>query len=189
MSTEWIMTALTAAYTLLTILIVISNYFMAKATNQQVAELRKQFEEQNRPYICIRFQQIRSGLLCLAIENTGNSPARDVIISINEAFIDKISHEKFNGRLHDLTKSSIFLSPAQAMYCTLGVSSNFDRIKAQPLIADLTYTGNGREYQEHIEIDISAYRWALVYDSPLGDISTRMKDISETLIKIENKIH
>lgn len=186
---EWIMAVSAVAYVIATISIMISNIRMAKATSRQVDELQRQFKEQNRPYISIQFQEVRSGMLCLAIENTGNSPAHDMHIVISEAFIDNVPDSKSREGLRRLAQCAMYLSPGQRMYWEIAGPSDFEAIKAEPLIADMAYTGGGCKYLEHVEINVDAYGSALVYSSPLEDISSWVQRISENLGEISAKLH
>ena len=49
--TDWIMIAITAVYVIATIFICIFNYRSAKATREQLAESKRQFEENNRAFV------------------------------------------------------------------------------------------------------------------------------------------
>lgn len=51
--TDWAMVVLTAIYVLATILICYYNYGATKASRDQAAEMRRQYEEDNRPYITV----------------------------------------------------------------------------------------------------------------------------------------
>ncbi len=51
--TDWVMVVLTAIYVLATILICYYNYGATKASRDQAAEMRRQYEEDNRPYITV----------------------------------------------------------------------------------------------------------------------------------------
>lgn len=187
MTPEWMMAVLTFIYVITTILILVSNNKMADATRRQVDELQKQFQAQNRPYVCVQFETIRNGLLCLSVENTGNTPARNVRVLVNEDFTNKI-HDQQRDRFRKFTETAIYLSPRQKLYCCLGGPSDFSSIKDQTLLLDVTYDGDDDHYQEHIEIDVDGYGWALLYESPLGDISIHIKKISESLESIEKKL-
>ena len=63
--TDWIMIAITAVYVIATIFICIFNYRSAKATREQLAESKRQFEENNRAFVTVTFETIRGSLLVL----------------------------------------------------------------------------------------------------------------------------
>lgn len=176
---EWIIAILTFGYVVATLFIVFSNNRMADATRRQVDELQRQFQAQNRPYVAVGFEDVRDGLICLSIENLGNTPARDIRVSLNEDFISKILNNPIRDGVRKFTKTAIYLSPKQKLYCCLGGPTEFSNYKDQILLLDMTYKGDGHDYQEHIEINIDGYSWAMTYNSPLGDISSYIKRISE----------
>ena len=93
--TDWIMVGITAIYMIATIVICYFNGKSAKASKEQteiskkqIAEMIKQYNLANRPFVTVRFDIIRSGLLCFVLENEGPLPAHDVQVCINEEFIN-----------------------------------------------------------------------------------------------------
>ncbi|MCE5315586.1 MAG: hypothetical protein ABFD49_09375 [Armatimonadota bacterium] len=193
MMPEWITAVSTVIYVVATIFIVVSNKKMANATHKQVMELQRQFDQQNRPYICIRFESVRSGLLCLSVENTGSLPAHNVQVSVNDDFVQRVSNSVLKELLQKFAGSMFYLSPGQKLYCGLGYRSEFRNLEEQALIMDVSYLGNESCYKDHIEIDLSGYEWAIFYSSPFNDISDKMTDISNSLSHserhIENIVH
>lgn len=189
---QWILTVatpfLTAIYVFATLRILKSNNRIADATRRQVDELQRQFQEQNRPHVSVQIENVRDGLICLSIANLGNSPARNLKFLLHKDFIDNLQRDPFASRLRKLTQSSIYLSPRQKLYCSLGTPADYERLKTQPLVIDVTYAGDGHEYKEHMQINMDDYSWVLLYESPLGDISSHIKNISESIEGIENKL-
>ena len=47
---DWAMVALTGIYVVATIFISVFNYRTAKATKEQITEIKRQYETENRPY-------------------------------------------------------------------------------------------------------------------------------------------
>lgn len=187
MTSDWALVLLTFVYAIATIWIVVSNSRMAHATRKQVRELQRQFHEQTRPRVNVRIESVRGGLICLVIENTGASPARDVRVSVNEESAAGIPDD-LGERLRELMQSVIYLPPQQKLYCTLGAPGDFHRLSESPLLVNVAYSGVDQEYRERADILVSAYGWSLVYDSPLGDISTHVKSIAEDLSRIQRKL-
>ena len=118
--TDWLMVIITAIYVVATIFICVYNGRSAKAANEQtkiakaqIDEMIKQFNEENRPVITIRFEIIRSGLLCFVVENIGPKPAVDVRIEFNDAFVDNLEKFERNIRLREAMNSKLFLAKNQ----------------------------------------------------------------------------
>lgn len=61
--TDWIMIAITAVYVIATIFICIFNYRSAKATREQLAESKRQFEENNRAFVTVPLKQYEAASL------------------------------------------------------------------------------------------------------------------------------
>lgn len=95
--TDWLMVIITAVYVAATIVICVFNGKSAKAAKeqtetarQQIDEMIRQYNESNRPIVIVRFEIIRSGLLCFVLENIGPVVAEDIKIRINDEFIDNL---------------------------------------------------------------------------------------------------
>lgn len=188
MLTDWLMVIITAIYVVATIFICIFNGKSAKAAHdqteasrQQTKEMIDQYNAVNRPIVTVRFDIIRSGLMCFIIENEGPQPAKDVKVVINQEFIDNISNSDERKMLADLNNATFFLASKQKLTVLLGGNSAFSDIAKEIAKIDISYNG----YAEHTEIDINQYRFLLIYNSPVEDISQHLKKIKEN----EEKFH
>lgn len=188
MLTDWLMVIITAIYVVATIFICIFNGKSAKAAHdqteasrQQTKEMIDQYNAVNRPIVTVRFDIIRSGLMCFIIENEGPQPAKDVKVVINQKFIDNISNSDERKMLADLNNATFFLASKQKLTVLLGGNSAFSDIAKEIAKIDISYNG----YTEHTEIDINQYRFLLIYNSPVEDISQHLKKIKEN----EEKFH
>lgn len=183
MLTDWLMVIITAIYVVATIFICIYNGKSASAAKQQSEIAQKQMKEMvdqynavNRPMVTVRFDIIRSGLLCFVIENEGPLPAREVQIKVNDAFLENLSTIESDNRLADLNNVALYLASQQKLTLFIGSQVRFTDIAKVPAIFDISYNGT---YNEHIEIDISQYRFMLVYKSALEDISQHLGKIEK----------
>ena len=181
--TEWIMVIITAVYVVATIVICVFNGKAAKAAiiqtdtaKQQIDEMIRQFNESNRPNVIVRFEIVRSGLLCFVIENIGSVAAEDVRITVNEEFLKNLETVDEQKNLRKATEATIFLSRHQKLHIVLGGQMQFDIIAKVIAKFDITYNGT---FKEHTEIDLSQYSFMLVYRSEMEDISQQLKKIRE----------
>ena len=188
MLTDWLMVIITAIYVVATIFICFFNGKSAKAAHEQTEASRQQTKEMidqynavNRPIVTVRFDIIRSGLMCFVIENEGPQPAKDVRVLINQEFIDNISNEDERKMLNDLNNSIFFLASKQKITVLLGGNTSFANIAKEVAKIDISYD----RYNEHTEIDINQYRFLLIYNSPIEDISQHLKKMKEN----EEKFH
>lgn len=186
--TDWLMVIITAIYVVATIVICYFNGISAKAAKeqtetakQQIDEMIRQYNESNRPIVIVRFEVIKSGLLCFVLENIGPVEAYDIKIRINDEFLDNLEKEINNFEKEDkqiylrkVTESTLFLSSHQKIYVMLGGNPEFSKIANVPAIFDISYNG---KYDEHTEIDLLQYEGMIIYRSELEDISQHLKDL------------
>ena len=181
--TDWLMVIITAIYVVATILICIYNGKSAEAAKEQtfaakrqIEEMIKQFNETNRPVVTIRFDIIRSGLLCFVLENIGPVAATDIQIKINAPFLDNIEKYESRSTLREISKAHLFLSSNQKLYIPLAGQQDYSKIAEVPAEFVITYNG---KYSESTQIDLWQYRFMLVYNSELEDISQHLKKIEK----------
>ena len=179
--TNWLMVIITAVYVVATIVICVFNGKSAKAAKeqtetarQQIDEMIRQYNETNRPFVVIRFEIIRSGLLCFVVENIGPVAAKDVKIRINDEFIENVENEDGDSKLRETSKATLFLSSHQKAYILLGAQRQFSEIASVPAKINISYNG---KYNEYTEIDLMQYGFLLLYSSELEDISQHLKHI------------
>ncbi len=178
MLTDWIMIIITTIYVVATIVICISNKRSADAAKEQTSEMIKQYNENNRPYIIVKFEIIRSGLLCFVVENVGSMPAIGLEIDLCREFINNIPDERMVGRVTEFVESKdIYLAPNQRMYITLGGQGDFNEISN--VVAKFVVRYSGR-YENVYFIDLKQYRYMLTYESAEADIAFYVKKMHES---------
>ena len=87
---DWAMVLLTAIYVIATILICYFNYGATKVSREQAAEMRRQYEEENRPYITVELIYERKAFYGLRFFNHGKRLANHVKIQLDQAFVDSL---------------------------------------------------------------------------------------------------
>lgn len=182
---DWSLVVITLAYVIATIFICYFNYRSAKATRDQVQEQKRQFDEVNRPNVDVSCKNVRGGLECLKIENTGKKLAKNIKLKINEDFLQSIQGVLGNKNLTGLNASIFSLGIGQELFVALCGPRDYGKLCAVPLRVDISYEDDRQVYTGHATIDFSQYEWTLIYESPLGDISEHQKKISETLSQID----
>lgn len=180
--TDWLMVIITAIYVVATIVICYFNGKSAKASKEQAEIAKKQTEEMikqynlsNRPLVTIRFDIIRSGLLCFVVENEGPLPAHDVRVTINEDFIDNLPDEGVKNSFRKLKESKLYIASHQKMTLLLDGQPEFSKIAEKVANIQIQYDG----YVENTTIDISQYGLLMVYASAIEDISQNIKKNTE----------
>lgn len=189
--TDWAMVALTGIYVVATIIICYFNYGSTKAAREQAAEMRRQYEEENRPYITAELIYERKTFYGLRFSNHGKRLANHVAIQLEQTFIDSIDELSFKKALER----------SQGKECIIGIGQHYDlyfgsnefraKVEKKPLAGVVTYQDSGHHYSEEFCIDFESY--ATFYsintdtDDFLKEIKSQtkaLKEISETLDEI-----
>lgn len=183
--TDWIMIVITAVYVIATIFICIFNAKSANAAKVQTQEMKNQFASTYRPKIDIRFEIIRSGLMCFIIENVGTEPAIDVKINLCQEFIDNIGDATDKQKFQELNSSVLYIASNQKITLLIGSQIEFDKISSAPSKFNIQYNGI---YNEMIDIDIKQYGFMIIYNSPIEDIRQQLKEIKENEKKFQKDL-
>jgi hypothetical protein len=169
--TDWLMVIITAIYVIATIVICVINSKANKLTREQI-------ERSNRPVVTVYFDIIRSGLMCLVFENTGNTAASNITVLINDSFVKNLPDTRMKEGLQKLLSSRFYLAPGQKVFITLDSQIYFDKVSSEVALVKVTYNSN---YETDVEIDISQYSWMLLYKSAADDSAQHLKKISESI--------
>ncbi|WP_411677771.1 hypothetical protein [Caproicibacter sp.] len=186
--TNWIMIAITAIYVVATILICIFNYRSAKATREQVAESKRQFEETNRAFVTVTFEIIRSGLAVLHIQNHGKRIAQDVNVTVSSAFLANMADNSDKEHIEKLNNASFTLGIGQSWYIGIGSHLRLKQMSKELLTIDISYADRISHYHESTVIDLKQFFWALLYDSPTENTYQEMKSITKHLNSIDHSM-
>ncbi len=162
----------------------ISAFFAAVssvASLLQAVEIQRQRENQERPYVIVYFDATNRGGMYFIVENSGNSPAVDVLFEFTPVPID------FAGR--PLNQVSLFQKPisflpAGRIYRQIIDTSSKFLAEDRPTVyrVKTTYSSVYNEmYNENIEFDLSYLKQATLpgksVEENLEDISKQLKDL------------
>lgn len=140
-----------------TIFMCIANCKSAKATREQVKEMKRQFDELNRPYITVEVVKTIGPFVGLKFANKGKRIANSVEIHFSKEFLKS---------LEDPTKTKLEVDDNRI--CIIGVNQSYvvnlwinaDNMEScnTPIIGDVVYYSNNKEYREDFHIDIANYK-------------------------------
>ena len=119
--TDWLMVAITIVYVVATIIICYAKIKSSNATKEQVAEAKRQYEEEHRAYITYEFFFSRRTYYGLRFTNQGKRLATNVQILLKQEFVDCISSEFFDG-INELKNKEFTLGIGQSYDIYLGAS-------------------------------------------------------------------
>lgn len=186
--TDWLMVIITFVYVIATIFICAANIKSAKATRDQLAESKRQFDEENRAFVTVTFDIIRSGLAVLCIENHGKQIANNVEIRIAPEFVDNMTDEGSKVRVQELCKASFTLGIGRKWYACLGSHIELGKLSEVPLTVDISYSDGLGEHKESTAIDLKQYLWSMMYDSATEDAKQELAKMSKAMQAIEKKM-
>ena len=185
----------TFVYVLATIAICVANIRTANVSHKQLAEARKQFEEENRAFISVNIELVRNALIALHIVNIGRRVANDVKITVEPQFFENLPDEFDRNNLNRLSKSSFTLGIGQSFYTSVCGSNELEKLTINLMQLNITYSDSVSQYEETTLVDLSQYYWALLYQSPLEDtrqelrkIANSAQRVSKILDKVEKKL-
>lgn len=185
--TDWLMVSITFIYVVATILICCFNYLSSKASKEELAEMKKQYEEENRPRIEIEFIYERRTWYIVRFINHGKLAAQHVKIELDEEFINSLPDQQIKD----------ILLKQKHKECIIGVEQHYDLYIAsnelqgkpdlKPVTGKLTYQDEKKSYESDIYIDMINYAtfFSSTYDDPmikeLKNIKREIEGIKSTI--------
>ena len=184
MSAEWAMVIITAVYVAATILICYYNYQSAKASKEQLSEMKKQYNEENRPNIEVEFIYERRSWYGLRFINHGKRTAQHVHIQFDQKFIDSLPEESFR----------LLLTKQKDKKCIIGVGQHYDLFiggskllrcpNMIPVTGVITYQSNGKIYSSDISVDLENYMTFFSVNNDHDDLIKELKEVTRELNRI-----
>lgn len=156
MSPDWIVAIATTLYVVLTGAICFSNFKSHKAAKEQTAELIRQREESQRPYVQVYVDFVNQVLCCLVIQNNGKLSAHNVKARVDEEFLATLPKDT-RPYVEQLNESCLFLAPGQKLFVHIATSRNFESVCAKPAKVSVEYE-NGK-YSDIVEIELSQFEF------------------------------
>lgn len=155
--TDWLMVIITLVYVIATIFICWANIKSAKASKEELAEMKRQYAEENRPHIEVEFCYERRTWYIVRFINHGKLTAQHVKILLDEGFISSLPEQAFKDTLLKQREKE----------CIIGVGQHYDLYIAsnelrgnpnmKPVTGKLSYQDESSKYESDIYIDLENY--------------------------------
>lgn len=168
--TDWLMVIITLVYAVATIFIYRANIKSAKASKEELAEMKRQYAEENRPRIEVEFCYEKRIVYIVRFANHGKLTAQHVKIELDEDFIDSIPEQDLKNELRRQKNKE----------CIIGVGEHYDLYisgnelrgnpNMKPVTGKLSYEdAEKRPYKSDIYIDIENYAtfFSLTSEEPI----------------------
>lgn len=164
------------------------SYKSTKATQAQVHEMKRQFNEANRPNIEVEFLYVKRVFYGLRFVNRGKCTAQQVEICLDSDFIDSIAEKSFS----DLLKKQ------KGKLCVIGVGQHYDlffgsneyrknplKVPAKGLVR---YKANGNFYVSEFYIDLENYATIYSTNSEQEDLIKVLKEQTSELKALNQEL-
>lgn len=189
MITDWLMIVITAVYVIATIFICIANFKSAKATREQVAESRRQYEEEHRAFVSYELIYEHRVLYGLRFTNHGKRVATNVQLQLDKDFIDSLMDQSIKDQLHNLDGREFTLGIEQSYDIYFGGDEFRERSNKLPIQGEISYNDRCGEYTDSFYIDFSKYApiYTVITDGERREES--IKKLNKSLAKIVNELN
>ena len=182
MDSNWVLVIITAVYVVATICICVANFKSASASKKQLAEMKKQYEETDRPNIEAEFLYIDRCIFGIRFVNHGKHTAQNVKIKIDAEFIDSI----------DSLGVSDYIRMQKDKKCVIGVDQHYDLLfgsyerykdleNKTPAIGTVSYDYNNQTYINDFCFDFENYMTIFSAGSKNDDLIDVLTSISSQL--------
>lgn len=189
MVTDWLMVGITTVYVLATIFICRANIRSAEATREQVAEAKRQYEEEHRPYISYQFIFERRTFYGMRFTNHGRRVANNVKVLLDEEFLKSLGSSQFVGPLKELKDKEFSLGIGQSYDIFFGANEFRANTAKKPIKGEILYEDLNATYQESFEIDFAKYGTFYSVNTPADDLHEDMKKVAEELKKMSSALY
>ena len=176
---------ITFVYTVATIAICWANMKSANATREQLAEEKRQHEEDNRPRITYEMIFENRTYYGIRFTNHGRRVANHVKIKFNQDFLDSIRKLSSFDRSNTLQGQEFVLGIGQSYDYFFGAEEFRNNTDKKPIAGDIIYQDERRTYQEPFQIDWEKYATFYSVDSPTDKFLGEMKKLVQELNNIE----
>lgn len=183
---DWIMVIITGVYVIATIAICYFNGKSAKASRDQIAEARKQFNESNRPHIIAGIKCEENFFMCLYVKNIGNDVADNITVNLDSKWLALIKESDVKNALTEITRQQFMLVPDQEIeraftYMMPGITDEWlDVFNGIPLIIKITYNkkNSTETFSDSFIYDVKLFR-KMFREKPENE--QQIKEISKSL--------
>lgn len=184
MITDWLMVVITAVYVIATIFICKANIKSATATREQLAEVKRQYEEEHRPYISYQLIFENRTWYGMRFTNHGRREATHVQIKFSRDFLNSIGKCSFSKGLNTLQDKEFTLGIGQSYDIFFGMDEFRNNPSKKPIEGEIIYQDAQTTYHNSFDIDFEKYATFWSVNSPTDDFLDDMKKLTQELKNI-----
>lgn len=181
-----LMVIITFVYAVATFFICRANIKASDAAKAQLEEMKKQFDEDNRPIIEAELVFLNRIWCVLRLVNHGKRTAQHVRVELSQEFINGLPNEKIKS----------LIEKEKGKECVIGVDQHYDLFigdsalkgnpDLKPICGHISYEANGRVYSSEIYIDLEHYMTFFSTDSEEEKLREVINKNTKALQEIRN---
>lgn len=160
----------------------------ARAAWAQVKEMRRQFQEENRPNIEIEFLYEKRTYYGLRFVNQGKCTAQNVRIHLEDTFINALPEYTFLNLLRKSSQKTCVIGVGQHYDLFIGTREYRDCPNKPPAKGKILYQANGQTYESEFDIDMENYATIFSVQSEQEDLLEKLKAQNSELKEIKEAI-
>ena len=188
MTAEWAMFWITFIYVIATCFICYFNYQSAKASREQLAEMKKQYTEENRANIEVEFVYERRAWYIIRFINHGKLTAQNVNIQLTQEFINCLPNENIRSLLNKQKEKKCIIGVGQHFDLYIGSNELRGNPNMIPVTGMITYQSNGKTYSSDIYVDLENYMTFFSCNTEHDDLMKQLKDGMRELRRVSAAI-
>lgn len=186
--TDWLMVAITIVYVIATIAICRANMQSAKASKEQLAEMQKQYADENRPFIEAELIYERKCFYGIRLVNHGKRTAQHVKIQLSDEFVQTLPDATIKELLMELKEKE----------CIIGVGQHYDffignrelglNIEIKPLTGKVIYSSTDVEYSCDLYVDLKNYMTIFSVNTDQDDLLKVLKEQTTEIKRLNQSV-
>ena len=160
----------------------------ARASWAQVREMRRQYQEENRPSIGVEFLYVKRTFYGLRFVNHGKCTAQNVRILIETSYIDSLPESEFSNLLRKLDKKTCIIGVGQHYDLFFGTQKYRDCSNKPPAKGKIIYQAKGQIYESEFDIDMENYTTIFSVQSEQEELLKKLREQNTELKNIQYAI-
>ena len=181
-----IMVIITIIYVVATVAIMIANNRSAKSADLQLKEMKRQYEDTNRPLVEVEFLYINRSQFGLRFINNGTHTAQKVKIDLSDNFINSLEESGAKDIAEQLRNQ-------KEKECVIGVRQHYDLLfgdfddylsfkDSKPANGRISYSDDQNSFESEFYFDFVNYM-------TIYSVKSNEEEILEKLGKIERRLY
>ena len=186
--TDCLMVIITTVYAGVTIFIMLANRKSAKVAQEELREMKRQYEEDNRPFIEAEFCFERRKWFIFRLVNHGKRNAQHVKFEFDEEFINSLPEKEFRQLLEKQNNKECIIGVGQHHDIYIATNKLINSTNKKPITGWVKYQDEKKEYEVPIFIDIENYATFMSVDveEPLiKEVKNISKEIEQLKCAVE----